>query len=147
MEIPSVYNSTNLLFVFFIVLGVLFFGIFYLSYFSLQSIGKVQKARCENLLRIGLATKSFRFFPLDDLSRSKSFFSIANFRPYMVFDSKCFIDYPEKKSFVVYSLLYIDLKWRFQTVIFVTFYFITSEEVKMQFKLEKSCVMYMVENL
>ena len=36
---------------------------------------------------IGLATNSFRFFPLDDFSRSKSFFSIANFRPYMVFDS------------------------------------------------------------
>ena len=35
---------------------------------------------------IGLATKSFRFFPLDDFSRSKSFFSIANFRPYMVLD-------------------------------------------------------------
>ena len=42
---------------------------------------------------IGLATKSFRFFPLDDFSRSKSFFSIANFRPYIVFDSWRFIDY------------------------------------------------------
>ena len=33
---------------------------------------------------IGLATKSFRFFPPVDFSRPKSF-SIANFRPYMVF--------------------------------------------------------------
>ena len=33
-------------------------------------------------------------------------------------------------SFVVYLLFCIDLKWRFQTVIFVTFHFITSEKVK-----------------
>ena len=36
---------------------------------------------------IGLARKSFRFFSLDDFSHSKSFFSIANFRPCMIFDS------------------------------------------------------------
>ena len=36
---------------------------------------------------IGLATKSFRFFPLDDSSLSKSFLSIENYRPYMLFHS------------------------------------------------------------
>ena len=97
---------------------------------------------------IGLATKSFRFLPLDDFSRSKSFFSIAIFKPYMVFDSYRFIDYSVKKSFkfCCYLLLCIDLKWRFQAVISVTFYFITSEKVKTQCKLEKSCMMFLVKN-
>ena len=45
--------------------------------------------------------KQFRFFPVDDFSRSKSFFSIANFRAYMVFDSWRFIDYSVKKKFQV----------------------------------------------
>ena len=48
---------------------------------------------------IGLATKPFRFFPLGDFSRLMLFFSIANFRPYMAFDSWRFIDYSVKKSF------------------------------------------------
>ena len=40
---------------------------------------------------IGLVIKSFRFFSLDDFSRlNKSFFSIANFRPYMVFENGLF---------------------------------------------------------
>ena len=40
---------------------------------------------------IGLAIKSFRFFPLDDFSRAKSFFSIANFRSYhRLFSKKSF---------------------------------------------------------
>ena len=55
---------------------------------------------------IGLATMSFHFFPLDDFSRSKSFFSIANFRPYMVFDSWRFIDYSVKKKFQVLFFIY-----------------------------------------
>ena len=46
---------------------------------------------------IGLATKSFRFFPLDDFSRSKSFFSIENLRPYMLFDIKS--RYSSKKDY------------------------------------------------
>ena len=54
--------------------------------------------------------KSFRLFPLDDFSRSKSFFSIANFRPYMVFDSLRFIDYSVKKSFK-FCCLFIVLHW------------------------------------
>ena len=93
---------------------------------------------------IGMATKSFRFFPLHDFSRSKSFFSIANFRPYMVFHIWRFINYLVKKkvsSFFVYLLFCIDLKWRFQTSIFVTFYFITFEKVKTHCKLGKSCMM------
>ena len=99
---------------------------------------------------IGLATKSFRFFPLDDFSRLKSFFSIANFRPHMVFDSRRFIYYYSVKkkvsSSVVHLLFCIDLERRFQTAIFVTFYFITSEKVKTQCKLGKSCMMFMVKN-
>ena len=55
---------------------------------------------------IGMATKSFHFFPLDHFSRSKSFFSIANFRPYMVFDSWSFIDYSVKKKFQVLLFIY-----------------------------------------
>ena len=39
----------------------------------------------KKLETIRLATKLFRFFPLDDFNRSKSFFSIANLRPHMVF--------------------------------------------------------------
>ena len=57
-----------------------------------------------------MATKSFRFFPLDDFSRSKSFFSIANFRPYMVFDSWRFIDYAVKKTFK-FCCLFIVFHW------------------------------------
>ena len=91
---------------------------------------------------IGLVTKSFRIFPLDDFSRSKSFLSIANFKPIMVFDSWCSI----VSSFVVYLLFCIDFKWRFHTVIFVTYYFITSEKVKTQCKLGKSCMRFMVKN-
>ena len=45
-------------------------------------------------------------------------------------------------SFVVHLLFYIDLKWRFQTVIFITFYFITSEKVKTQYNFGKSCMMF-----
>ena len=52
------------------------------------------------------ATKSFRFLPLDDFSRSKSFFSIENFRTYMVFDSWRFIDYSVKKKFQVLLFIY-----------------------------------------
>ena len=33
-----------------------------------------------NIIDIWLAANSFRFFPLDDFSRSKSFFSILSFR-------------------------------------------------------------------
>ena len=96
-----------------------------------------------------VGNKVISLFSLDDFSRSKSFFSIANFRPYMVFDSWRFIDYSVKKkisTFVVYLLFCIDLKWRFQMVIFVTFYFITSEKVKTQSTLGKSCMMFMVKN-
>ena len=65
---------------------------------------------------IGLATKmSFCFFPLEDFSRSKSFFFIENFRPYVVFDSWHFIDYSEKKSFK-FCCLFIVLHW-FEMVI------------------------------
>ena len=48
-------------------------------------------------------------------SRSKSFFSVANFRPYMVFDGWCFIEYSVKKvlSFVRYLLFCIDWFARF----------------------------------
>ena len=102
-----------------------------------------------HFISIGLSTKSFRFFPQDDFSCSKSFFSIANFRPNMLFGSWLFIEYSVKKkvsSFVVYLLFYIGLKCRLQTVIFVTFYFITSEKVKTQWKLGKSCMMFMVKN-
>ena len=62
------------------------------------------------LITIGLATKSIRFIPLDDFSRSKSLFSIANFRPYMIFDSWRFIDYSVKKSFY-FCFLFIVLHW------------------------------------
>ena len=55
---------------------------------------------------IGLATKSFRSFPLDDFSRSNSFFSIVNFRPYMVFDSWRFIDYSVNKKFPVMLFIF-----------------------------------------
>ena len=96
----------------------------------------------------GLATKLFRFFPLDDCSCLKSFFSIAIFSTYVVFDIWRFIDYSVKKvsCFVVYLLFCIDLKWRFQTVIFVILYFITSVKVKTQSKLGKNCMMFMVKN-
>ena len=60
---------------------------------------------------IGLATRSFRFIPLDDFSRSKSFFSISKFRPYMVFDSWRFIEYSVKKSFK-FCCLFIVLQAR-----------------------------------
>ena len=63
-----------------------------------------------NIRKIGLATKSFRFFPLDAFSCSKSFFSIANFRPHMVFDSWRFIDYSVKKNFK-FCCLFIVLHW------------------------------------
>ena len=56
---------------------------------------------------IGLATKSFRFLPLDNFSRSKSFFSIANFRPYIVFDSLRLIGYLVKKSFKICCLFIV----------------------------------------
>ena len=62
------------------------------------------------ILSIMLATKSFHFFLLDDFSRSKSFFSIANFRPYMVFDSWRFLDYYVNKSFK-FCCLFIVLHW------------------------------------
>ena len=54
---------------------------------------------------IGLATKLFSFFPIDDFSRLKLLFSIADFRPYIVFEIWRFIDYSAKKKFQV--LLYI----------------------------------------
>ena len=44
------------------------------------------------------------------LSRSKLFFPFANFRPYMVFDSWHFIDYPVKKS-LRFCCLFIVLHW------------------------------------
>ena len=48
-------------------------------------------------------------------------------------------DNPIKKvsSFVVYLLFCIDLKWKFQTVISVTFYFIISEKLKTHASSEK----------
>ena len=62
------------------------------------------------IFTIGLATKSFRFFPLDKFNRSKPFFSIANNRPYTVFDSWRFIDYSVKNSFK-FCCLFIVLHW------------------------------------
>ena len=97
---------------------------------------------------IGLATKSFRFFPVDDFSRSKSFLSIANFRPYMVFDSWRFIDYSVQKSFK-FCCLFIVLYW-FEMEIpdghfrhILLYYFRKGKNV---LQLGKSCMMFMLKN-
>ena len=95
-----------------------------------------------------LSTKSFRFFPLYDFNRSKSFFSIANFWPYMVFDSWRFIDYSVKKSFKLWCL-FIVFPWFEMEIpdgLFRHIYFITSGKVKTQCKLGKSCMIFMVKN-
>ena len=42
---------------------------------------------CKDFANIGLADKTFRFLPLDDFRRSKSFFSVENFSLYMAFVS------------------------------------------------------------
>ena len=96
---------------------------------------------------IGSATKSFRFFPLDDFNRSKSFFSIANFWPYMIFDSWRFIDYSLRKKFQVMLFIYFfALVWNGDSRRSFLFHFITSEKVKMQCKLGKRCMMFMAKN-
>ena len=58
---------------------------------------------------IELATKLLHFFPLDDFSRSKSFFSIANFILYMVFDNWRFIDYSVNRKLCFF--IFIVLHW------------------------------------
>ena len=89
---------------------------------------------------IGLARKLFRFFPLDVFSRSKSFFSIANFRPYKVFDTLRFIHYSVKKKFQVLLFIYcFALIWNEDSVrsfsSHCTFYFRKVQTVQARKKL------------
>ena len=74
-------------------------------------------------------------------SNSKSFFSIEKFRPYMVFDSRSFIDCSVKKSFKFCSLFILLHLFEmeipndhFGHILFI------------KCKLEKSCMMFIVKN-